>query len=202
MQQVVETFSQVEEWKASGGYLIIRTPNYEAPFWFSHPEVLRRLVFDYLSGSAVEREQKQSVRMLVLMLYVKLGRSAEEVSQEIETRGYLLSPNGVRQLAFKLSRRAEKICVELNLQLPTPEEKRSELRYDLHQFEGKIPTTDDRKALVEHVLTRGHVWRALEGDEEAAETIEYYNELTQKVLVKLGACLRSREFISPAFCLS
>jgi len=163
VREEVESFSES----------VVDAANHEAPFYFSYPkEVLHDVVFQYLSGNAAQRQREKSVRMLVLALYLKLGRSAEEVSQEIQTRGHSLSPNGVRQLAFKLKRRAEKRCAELNLGPRPAEPEGVGPHFDHHQFEGrfrmnrqsKVLTADDCKSLVEHVLTFGHVERALEGE--------------------------------------
>jgi hypothetical protein len=178
------------------GYLQIQTTEYRPPFFFDYPQILDKLISGYGNDPVWSLK-----RRLILLFYFQEGKTAEETSFVLAKMGYELSATGVRQLAFRLANRAEKLCQKYGL--PIPEESDGLPHFDRSQWEHRFHP--DAKRQDDDEPTRKHVPRArvpsvsvdpkvvsdldriLDGDEEMGNSLAAYGQLTGEVLLKLGA---------------
>jgi hypothetical protein len=198
MREVAE-----REIREVGGHRQITAPTYEPPFWLNYKNVVHKVLFDYLPTDADERVAQERIRLIIAAQYLWAGRTAKETSEYLAERGYSLTENAVCLAAHKLSRRAEKICEQLGIHPPTETDKRP--RFDRHQFERRFRKTTSRTPAVgrgrligivdvavvmpgeREKLSKQELLLRVKAAEEATETIAFYKQLSNSVLLELGA---------------
>lgn len=196
-----------------GAYQQVRRSTYVPPFWLSYwNRVVKQVLTNYLPSDAEESKKTLCIRLLVLLHYIRLGRTAEATSELAAKEGFNVTPNAVRQVAFKLSNRAEAHCKKLGI--GSPERQDPDVpRFDLVQFQESlhagdgVKRADQREEDPSKAPPRAHVPStfagnpgqlsevdlAIEGNEELLETLKSYGELTRDCLAGLGAVTDERD---------
>ena len=179
-----------------GGHRQIEQSVPEPPYWSrpllsngrlseNHREFANKLVNDYLPRDPAERVSEQRIRCIIISHYICLGHTAEETCEYLREQGYSLSENALYQVAKKLNDRAEKICPEFGVHPPVKKDKSA--RFDRHQWERRFRKVQSRTPAVGRGRLMGTVDMAVDGDEEATETIALYRALSISMLWELGA---------------